>query len=284
MIWRLSPSRTVSLDSPCIMAILNVTPDSFSDGGVLALPAAAANAAERAVQEGAHILDIGGESTRPGSTPVGAEEQIRRVVPAIIAIRQRLPGVPMTIDTTLASVAAAALDAGGDAINDTTAGLGDPGMLALAAERDCGIVLMHRPRPARRDQYSDSYTDPPTYRDAVADVTIFLMERGYVAEATGIARDGIVIDPGLGFGKTVEQNIALIRGTQMLTSTKYPVLSGLSRKSFVGRVGLGRDSLPAERVAATVAMSVEHWRAGARIFRVHDVAEHVRAFSLLDIF
>jgi dihydropteroate synthase len=262
------------------MAILNCTPDSFFDGGVFPNLEAALAAAERAVDEGADLLDIGGESTRPGAARVEAAEQVRRTIPLIRAIRARngsLGSIPITIDTTLAEVARAALDAGADAINDVSAGIDDPGMLALAASRGAGIVLMHRLRTPPADAYSDQYREPPVYRDVVADVAEYLSARTQAAERAGIPREGIVLDPGLGFGKTVEQNFELVRRTGELCGLGYPVLSAASRKSFVGKAQGMAVSEPGQRLPGSIAFSIMHYGAGARIFRVHDVAEQVRA-------
>jgi dihydropteroate synthase len=284
MRWRLSSTKSLDLTTPRVMAILNVTPDSFSDGGMLIAPEAAANAAAAAVTAGAVVLDIGGESTRPGAAPVHAKEQIARVVPAIEAIRARdgeLARVPITVDTTNAAVAGAALAAGADAVNDISAGLDDAAMLFLCAARGCGMVLMHRLRSPAADSFSDQYRQAPHYDDVVTEVVAFLKSRAEAAIAAGIGRDQIMVDPGLGFGKTVEQNLALIRGTARLAALGFPILSGLSRKSFVGRVSLARDSLPSERLAGTLALSVLHAQAGAHLCRVHDVAEHVQALAAL---
>ncbi|HYE62744.1 MAG TPA: dihydropteroate synthase [Phycisphaerales bacterium] len=280
--WRLSPSKQIDLTAPCVMAILNITPDSFSDGGRLMVPHQAADAAAAAVGAGARVLDIGGESTRPGAAPVSADEQMQRVVPAIMAIRGRggaLAEVAITVDTTSAAVAEAALSAGADAVNDQSAGLDDAEMLKLCAARGCGIVLMHRARRAAEDSYSDQYQQPPHYHDLVAEVAGFLRGRAEAALAAGIGREQIVLDPGLGFGKSVEHNLELIRGTGALAALGYPVLSGLSRKSFTGRVSLNRDSQPSERLAGTLALSVLHQHHGASVFRVHDVPEHVAALN-----
>lgn len=268
--WTLSPSRSLALDRPRIVAILNLTPDSFHDGGVIRSPDDALAAAERAVAEGADILDLGGESTRPGAHYIGAKEQLGRVLPALAAIRHRLD-VPITIDTTSAAVAAAALDAGADAINDTSAGLDDPETLPLVAGRNCGIILMHRLRKPAADSYSDRYREPPRYDDVVKHIRAFLADRAGAAIAAGISPQSIVVDPGLGFGKTVEQNLDLIRRTPEIASLGYPVVSGLSRKSFVGRAQGLEESTPAQRLPGTIALSIAHERAGARLFRVHDV-------------
>jgi dihydropteroate synthase len=279
-IWRLNHARAVHLDRPRLLAILNITPDSFADGGRLPTPAHAADAARRAADDGADALDMGAESTRPGADRVPAPEQIRRLIPAIEAVRAAGVDLPITADTTLAAVARAALDAGADAINDVAAATEDDAMLALAAERACGLILMHRLAPPTADRFSDRYDAPPAYpRGVVAEVAAFLDARVRAALDAGVPADRIVVDPGLGFGKSVEQNLALIAATPRLAETGRPVLSALSRKSFTGRVGLGRDSDPSERLPATLALSVLHLHAGARLFRVHDVAEHRQALD-----
>lgn len=263
------------------MGILNVTPDSFSDGGAYADAPAAAAAAFAMHAAGADIIDIGGESTRPGAQPVPPDEQIARVVPAIRAIRADAAAgtrLLITIDTASAHVAQAALDAGADAINDVSAGEADPAMLPLAARLSRGIVLMHRLAPPSADRYSDQHAATPAYPGPVVHVVArYLAARAAAALAAGIPARGIVLDPGLGFGKSVEQNLELIRGTKRLTALGYPVLSAASRKSFVGRVSLGRDSTPAERVPGSVAFSIAHLLYGALIFRVHDCPQHVPA-------
>lgn len=280
--WQLRPGRSIPLDRPALLAILNVTPDSFADGGLHASVPDALAAARRFVDQDADVIDIGGESTRPGAAAVGEEEQRRRVIPVIRAIRAAggaLASIPLTIDTTRAAVAARALDAGADAVNDVSAGLDDPGMLPLAASRSCGMILMHRLARPSQDRYSDQYDAPPPYADVVEDVARFLDERARAAVAAGVPPGGIIIDPGLGFGKSVEQNLALIDGTPRLAALGYPVLSALSRKSFVGRVSLGRDSTPDERLPGTLALSLRHVRAGASLLRVHDVAAHAAALA-----
>jgi dihydropteroate synthase len=278
--WHISPDKTRALDQPRVMAILNLTPDSFSDGGSYPTVEAAVRAAGQAVAEGADILDLGGESTRPGAARVPVEEQIRRVAPVLRAIRAvggELGRVPITIDTTLAPVAAAALHAGADAINDVSAGLEDPAILDLAARQKCGVILMHRLQAPDRDSYSDRYTQPPEYEDVVATVAAFLKERAEAAISRGIPRQGIVVDPGVGFGKTVAQNLELIRRGGEIAALGYPVLSAVSRKSFVGRAMGLESSAPLERLPGSIALSLAHHRAGATIFRTHDVAALVRA-------
>ncbi|MBL9031842.1 MAG: dihydropteroate synthase [Phycisphaerae bacterium] len=273
-------SRSLALDRPRLVAILNATPDSFYEGSRLTDPGAIAAAAERAVAEGADMLDIGGESTRPGAGAVSEAEQIRRVVPGIEAIRalQSPAGsVPISVDTTRSEVARRALEAGADAINDVSAGTDDPRILALAAATGAGLVLMHRLVAPAQDNYSDRYETPPAYADVVAEVRGYLSNRASEARAAGVGTDAIAIDPGLGFGKSVEQNVELIRRTGELAALGFPVVSAASRKSFVGRVSLGRDSMPEERLPGSLAMTVLHLAAGARLFRVHDVAPHAAA-------
>lgn len=289
MIWRVTPTKTLDLSPAAtakVLGILNVTPDSFSDGGKWTSVATAAAQAERMIAEGADGVDVGGESTRPGAARVDAGEQVRRAVPVIEAVRARIGDRPViTIDTTRAKVAAAALDAGADAVNDVSGGREDAAMLGLVAARRCGIILMHRLTTPERDSYSTRYGQPgeqaaPESSDIVSEVKQALAEMASAAMAAGIAREAIVLDPGLGFGKTVEQNMALLRRTGELVALGFPVMSGLSRKSFTARAaGLPDDTPPVQRLDATVALSLEHWKAGARLFRVHDVKEHVAAVA-----
>ncbi len=281
--WHLSTNASLVLDRPRLIAILNLTPDSFSDGGELPDVDAAVRAATIAVRDGADMLEVGGESTRPGAASVPSDEQIRRVVPAITAIRAMggpLSRVPIGIDTTRSDVAEAALNAGADAINDVSAGTDDAGMFTLAARRRAGLVLMHRLRAPKDDRYSDRYDSPPGYADVIAEVRGFLQSRVAGALSAGVTRASIVIDPGLGFGKSVEQNLELIRRTDELLALGYPVMSALSRKSFVGRVAAGEGVEPApprERDAASIAFSIVHMQRGARLFRVHNVRAHHNA-------
>ena len=203
--WTAGSDRVVSLDPFAIMGVVNVTPDSFSDGGQFTGPEEAAQFALQLVEEGATVIDIGGESTRPGAARVDAEEQVRRVVPVIARVRSR-SGVAITVDTTSAAVAEAALEAGADAVNDVSAGCEDPAMFALVARRGAGLVLMHRLAPPGEDSYSDRYAEAPIYDDVVREVASFLLMRAELAMAAGVARESIVLDPGLGFGKSVAQN------------------------------------------------------------------------------
>jgi len=268
--WRISPDRELDLCEPRIMGILNVTPDSFSDGGAYADSTAAADHACGMVSAGAAIIDVGGESTRPGARRVEAAEQIDRVVPVVEALRRR-SSVPVSVDTTRAAVARAALDAGADIVNDVSAGLEDEAMLPLAASRGCGLVLMHRLRPPDEDCWSDAYEQDPDYGgDVVSAVRTWLLGRAEAAARAGVGPDAICLDPGLGFGKSVPQNWQLIAGTASLLAMGYPLLAAASRKSFLGAVtGIERA---ADRDAVSAVVAAVQAAAGVRIFRVHDIA------------
>jgi dihydropteroate synthase len=272
--WTLGPDRIVPLEPFAIMGVINATPDSFSDGGRYANAEEAAVHALQLVEEGAAIIDIGGESTRPGASRVDAEEQVRRVVPVIARLRSR-SSVAITVDTTSAAVAEAALEAGADAVNDVSAGCEDPEMLKLLAAKGAGIVLMHRLAPPGEDSYSDRYAEPPIYDDVVRDVASYLLMRAEIAMAAGIARDSIALDPGLGFGKTVAQNYELLARTSELSALGFPILVGASRKSFLGAVS-GRSD-PEQRIIASAVAAVAAYGGGARIIRAHDVGAHREA-------
>jgi dihydropteroate synthase len=275
--WLIAPGRALTLDQPRILGVLNVTPDSFSDGGRHRGVDEALAHALRMIDEGASIIDVGGESTRPGAARVPAAEQIDRTALVIEAIAARST-VPISIDTTSSEVAAAALDAGASIINDVSAGRDDDRMLPLAGSRGCGLILMHRLFPPGEDRYSDRYEKPAEYGDVVADVRAFLMLRVASAIDAGVEARAIVIDPGRGFGKSVAQNYELIARIGELVATGHHVLSAASRKSFIGAVS-GVEQ-PADRVAGSVAISVAHWLAGVRLFRVHDVAAHREALAV----
>jgi dihydropteroate synthase len=243
-----------------VMGILNVTPDSFSDGGrSAALDDAVANA-HRLVAEGADILDIGGESTRPGHTPVPAEEELRRVLPAVEALAG-LP-VPLSIDTQKAAVAEAALKAGASLLNDIWGLMGDPDMARVAAAHDAGVVAMH----------NRANVDPEV--DIVADILGFFEQALERAARAGIRPDRIALDPGIGFGKTFEQNLKALASLETFGRLGFPLLLGTSRKSLIGKV---IETTPAERLPGTIASNVLGIRAGCAIIRVHDVAAHVQA-------
>ncbi|MDP2712877.1 MAG: dihydropteroate synthase [Solirubrobacteraceae bacterium] len=250
------------LAEPVVMGVVNVTPDSFSDGGTWLDPGAAIAHGRALVAQGAQILDVGGESTRPGAEPVGEAEELRRVVPVLAGLAGA--GARLSIDTSKAAVAAAALDAGATIVNDVTALRGDPRMAALIADRGCTACLMHmlgEPRTMQRD---------PSYGDVVDDVKAFLSERLADAVAAGIDEDRVWLDPGIGFGKTIDHNLALLARLDEIVALGRPVVVGTSRKSFLGAI-TGRE--PDERVAGTIASNVLALARGASVFRVHDVAE-----------
>jgi dihydropteroate synthase len=272
--WTAGSDRVVSLEPFAIMGVVNVTPDSFSDGGQFAGPEEAAQHALQLVEEGATIIDIGGESTRPGAARISPEEQVRRVVPVIARLRSR-SGVAISIDTTSAAVADAALEAGADAVNDVSAGCEDRAMFPLVARRGAGLVLMHRLAPPGDDSYSDRYAEPPIYDDVVREVASFLLMRAELAMGVGVARECIALDPGLGFGKSVAQNYELLARTSELAALGMPVLVGASRKSFLGAV-TGRSD-PEQRIIGSVVAAVAAYGGGARIIRAHDVGAHREA-------
>jgi dihydropteroate synthase len=248
------------------MGVLNVTPDSFSDGGVHLDPEVAAAAARRMVEEGAAIVDVGGESTRPGSDGVSLDEELRRVVPVLELLRG---DVPVSIDTAKAEVARRALSLGAELVNDVTALRGDPDLAGVVADAGAYLCLMHmqgEPRTMQAD---------PRYGDVASEVAAFLEDRLRAAVAAGIPEERICVDPGIGFGKTVEHNLELVRRLDVLTSLGRPVLVGFSRKSSLGRL-TGSDDLLAASLAAALA-SYEH---GATILRVHDVKAHVDALTV----
>jgi dihydropteroate synthase len=260
--------RRLELGSPVVMGVLNVTPDSFSDGGRHAAPAAALRRAERMLEEGAAILDVGGESTRPGAAPVAASEELDRVLPVIVEL-SRWP-VVVSVDTSKPEVMRAALAAGAGLVNDVRA-LREPGAVDAVAASDAGVCLMHMQGEPRTMQAA------PAYSDVVAEVRGFLADRVAVCEAAGIARGRICVDPGFGFGKTVEHNLALLRGLGRIAPEGLPVLAGLSRKSLLGAL-TGR---PVEsRLAGGIAAAVMAVVRGAHIIRTHDVAETVDALRV----
>ena len=266
------PLCRLTLDRPRMMGILNVTPDSFADGGRhLALAAAVAHA--RAMAEaGADIIDIGGESTRPGADPVPLDEEIRRVIPVVTALRAEGLAQPISVDTRNAAVAEAAFAAGADLFNDVSALTHDPASLPLAAASDRPVCLMHAQGDPKTMQ------DAPAYDDVLLDVYDFLEARVTAAEAAGIPRARILVDPGIGFGKTGAHNLALIRGLSLLHGLGCALLFGASRKRFIGSLGLAPD--PADRVPGSLAVALEALRQGAQVVRVHDVRETRQAIAL----
>jgi len=249
---------------PLVMGIINVTPDSFSDGGLFERPDAAVRRAACLAADGADLLDVGGESTRPGAGPVAPDEQCRRVVPVIEGVRRLGIGMPIFVDTRSAAVAAAALDAGATGVNDVSALRDDPAMAKLVADRRAPIVLMHM------QGTPESMQQRPHYRDVVAEVAAFLRERIEYAVAKGIGRDRIAVDPGIGFGKTTSHNLELLRRIDAFTGLGVPVLVGPSRKRFIGEV-LGIER-PADRDAGTLGAVAAAVLGGAEVVRVHEVA------------
>ena len=262
--------RILKLDRPQVMGIVNVTPDSFSDGGAHDSVEAAVAHGLRLVEEAADLLDIGGESTRPGAQDVSVEEELRRVVPVIERLA-RETSLPISIDTSKPEVMRAAVDAGAGMINDVH-GLRREGALDMAATLGVPVVLMHMQGEPRSMQQA------PTYDDVVADVHRFLAERIFIAEMAGIARKNIVVDPGFGFGKDTRHNLQLLAQLQRFTELGVPVLAGLSRKRTIGEL-TGRDD-PRERVSGSVAAHLIAAQRGALLLRVHDVAATVDALKV----
>ncbi|MBI4598070.1 MAG: dihydropteroate synthase [Candidatus Omnitrophica bacterium] len=257
---------------PRVMGILNVTPDSFSDGGKFTDPAVSVERGREMAAEGAELIDIGGESTRPGAAAVPLQEELRRVIPVIEAL-SRTVAVPLSIDTSKAAVAAAALHAGATMVNDVTALRGDPEMAAVAARAKASVILMHMRGTPRTMQHR------PRYRDVVADVMRWLREAAERAEAAGIARSRIFIDPGIGFGKTVTHNLEILRGLPQLVDVGYPVVLGASRKSFIGNM---LDAEVDDRLAGSLACAAHAARCGVAIVRVHDVKPTVDLLRMID--
>lgn len=255
-----------------IMGILNVTPDSFSDGGRHASPGAALARARRMIAEGADLIDIGGESTRPGAEPVDAREEIARVLPVTGALRAEWDGL-ISIDTMKPDVARAALAAGADVVNDVT-GLRDPAMTRVCAQAGCGVVVMHMRGEPRTMQRA------PEYHDVVAEVRAFFEERHSTLTAAGIDAEALCFDPGIGFGKTLNHNIALLRGLPELGVAGRPLLVGVSRKSLIARL-LGSEAM-ADRKWPTVGLTAWTREGGARIHRVHDVRPNREALRMAE--
>lgn len=284
-------SNEIVLDRPIVVGILNVTPDSFTDGGDFFSPANAVAHARRLIADGADVIDVGGESTRPGATAVEPEEEIRRVVPVIAAMRERWPELPISVDTNKAEVAAAALGVGATIVNDVSALRLDPMMARVVRWSDCAVILMH----SRGDVSEMASYDHANYGDdPVATIISELQSRAKYAESIGVARERIVLDPGLGFSKRTEHSRAALLGLDSLANCGYPVMVGTSRKRFVkegmaeGLAAVKGSDEPvdpaefsiAERDAGTVGASVVALTRGAMLFRVHDVRTHRRALDV----
>jgi dihydropteroate synthase len=251
------------------MGVLNVTPDSFSDGGRFLSPTDAIEQGRRLAQEGAHVVDVGGESTRPGAEPVTAGEELRRVVPVL----EGLSGLALSIDTSKAAVARRALELGVEMVNDVTALRGDPELAAVVAEHDAYLCLMHMQGEPRSMQVA------PRYEDVVSEVAAFLEGRVEHAVAEGVRRESICVDPGIGFGKTPDQNLELVRRLDVLVELGRPILVGLSRKSTLGKV-LGDPQATSGALAASLGAAVAAFERGAWMLRVHDVRETVEALAV----
>ena len=251
------------------MGVVNVTPDSFSDGGVHLRPEAAVAAGWRMLDDGAAIVDVGGESTRPGASPVSPDEELRRVLPVLEGLR----GTPVSIDTSKADVARRAVELGAEMVNDVTALRSDPALPDVVAASGAYLCLMHMRGEPR------SMQDDPRYGDVASEVAAFLEERLRFAVGAGIAEDRICLDPGIGFGKTVEQNVELIARLDVLLALGRPVLVGVSRKRSLGRL-LGDQEALTGSTAASVGAAVAAFEKGATIVRAHDVREHVEALTV----
>lgn len=260
------------LTFPCVMGVLNVTPDSFSDGGLFVHPEAALRQGVAMAAEGAAIVDVGGESTRPGSDPVSVDQEIARVVPVVEALRHRV-GAHISVDTSKAEVARRALAAGAAIVNDVTALRGDPDMAGVVADAGCPVCLMHMLGAPKTMQ------DDPRYDDVVDEVLRFLEERLGAVVAAGVREEQVLLDPGIGFGKTVEHNLLLLRHLDRFVALGRPVVLGTSRKRFLGAI---LEAEPHERLFGTVATTVMGAQAGAAVFRVHDVRPNVEALRVTE--
>jgi len=265
-----APTFSLDLTFPSIMGVVNVTPDSFSDGGRFLAADAALEQALTLVRDGASIVDIGGESTRPGSEPVPGDEELRRVLPVIEALAGSV-GVPISVDTMKADVARRALAAGATIINDVSALRYDDGMVDVVAGTGCPVCIMHMQGMPKTMQ------EDPRYDDVVDEVLRFLEERLSSIVARGVREEQIMVDPGIGFGKTVAHNLALLDGLSRFTTLGRPVLLGASRKRFLGAI-LGAE--PGDRVIGTIATTVIGYLAGAHVFRVHDVKPNFEALRV----
>jgi dihydropteroate synthase len=259
---------------PVVVGILNVTPDSFSDGGVFLDPEAAADHATAMLDEGAGILDVGGESTRPGSDPVSQEEEIQRVFPVIERILSVRPEAMISVDTYRSGTASAALEAGASLVNDVTALRGDFRMASVIQEAACPVILMHMQGEPKTMQKE------PNYEDVVREVRDFLAERAEHAVAAGVRPENVIVDPGIGFGKNLEHNLALLRNLDAIVDLGFPVLIGASRKSFIEKITGVQEAR--DRVSGTVATTVLAYERGASFFRVHDVRANREALAVAE--
>jgi dihydropteroate synthase len=276
MIWR-ARERTLTFERQAqLMAVLNITPDSFSDGGAFFEPAQAIAQGRRLISEGAVILDIGGESSRPGSEPVPLEEELRRVIRVIRQLRQEFPDVVLSIDTYKAETARQAVAAGADIVNDITALRGDPQMVKVVKETGAGVVLMHMQGTPKTMQVA------PYYHNVVAEVTNFLEERRAFACSRGVEFDRVALDPGFGFGKREQDNVHLVQRLDAITALGSPTVVGISRKSVLAGLS-GDPDLPfSERLWPTLAANCLLRRGGAQVLRVHDVRANLEAIRMTE--
>jgi dihydropteroate synthase len=272
-LWKIAGQTLDVSERAMIMGVLNVTPDSFSDGGEFFATDKATEQGKRMAAEGAHIIDVGGESTRPGAEAIPADEELARVIPVIEQLRGAVP-VFISIDTSKAAVARGALDAGATIINDVTAGRANPEMLALAADRKAGIVLMHMQGTPRTMQAA------PRYDDVVREVAYFFRQQYERALECGVDALAIAFDPGIGFGKTVEHNLALLANLERLRVDDRPLVVGVSRKSSLGKM-IGSNAME-DRLAPTIAFTALLRERGANVFRVHNVKENVAALRITE--
>ena len=272
--WHLG-GRTLDLSARgAVMGVLNVTPDSFSDGGAFLDTGRAVDHALAMLDDGAAMVDVGGESTRPGAVPVPAAEEIRRVVPVVAALVARRPGCVVSVDTSKAAVARAALEHGAAVINDVTALRGDPDLAGVVAAHGAGVVLMHMQGDPRTMQLR------PTYADVVREVREFFVERLAAARAAGIPPERVAFDPGIGFGKTVAHNLTLLRELPALVVEDRPLVLGVSRESFLAK-SAGAETMP-ERLWPTVALTAALRERGARVLRVHEVRPNLLAMRTVE--
>ena len=260
----------MTLDRPRLMGVVNVTPDSFSDGGDYLDPQIAIDHAKRMIDEGADILDIGGESTRPGSKPITTEEECARILPVIEGLADS--GARISVDTRHADVMRHAIGAGAKIVNDVTALTGDPESAAVCIDAGVDVVLMHMQGEPQTMQ------DNPSYDDAVQDIFEYMQARLEVLQTAGMAREKICIDPGIGFGKNLDHNLRILSGIDAFHALGVPLLLGVSRKSFISKID--RDVSPKDRVAGSIAAAIAGWDRGVQVFRVHDVAETRQALAV----
>lgn len=260
----------LTLDKPRLMGVVNVTPDSFSDGGDFLDARVAIDHGKKLVDDGADILDIGGESTRPGSKPISLDEECGRILPVIDGLADM--GVPISVDTRHADVMRRAIDAGAGIVNDVTALTGDPQSMAVCAEAGVDVALMHM------QGTPETMQDNPSYEDAALDIVDYMQERLDTLEAAGIARNKVCVDPGVGFGKNLAHNLRILSAIDAFHELGVPVMLGVSRKSFISKID--RDVPAKDRVAGSIAAAIAAWDRGVQLFRVHDVAETRQALAV----